>query len=66
VPHRPHELGLEVQDGALPDPFTWDAKVENFLLTFLDPHFGQANSSFEVDERTNNSKSFSHLAHAYS
>jgi hypothetical protein len=58
VPHSPQEEGVPLQEGgaesAAPDV---DAKTENFLVSRVDPHWGQGVPSHSVD-RTNTSESF--------
>jgi hypothetical protein len=52
-----HELGTPEQDGASP-PAVVEAKVENFLASFLEPQCGQGVPSQRL-ERTSTSLSFS-------
>ncbi len=49
-------------DGEKPEkeapPATFDAKVDNFFFTWLDPHQGHSTSSMENEERSSSSKGF--------
>jgi hypothetical protein len=61
VPHRPQELGTPEQEGTLFCPLTVEAKVENFLDNFVEPHLGQGVPDQSL-ERTRISLSAPHLS----
>jgi hypothetical protein len=63
VPHRPQELGTPEQDGSEAEalPGIEEAKVENFLLSFFEPHSGHS-VPFQSLERTKISLSLLHCS----
>jgi hypothetical protein len=64
VPHIPQDFGTPEQagpDSAAPPEAEVDAKVENFLWSFVEPHRGQGVPS-QLVERTNTSLSASHAS----
>jgi len=60
VPHNPHERGWPLQFGSAELPATLEANTESFLVSFVEPHFGQAVPSQWI-ERTRISLSLSHF-----
>jgi hypothetical protein len=54
----PQELGVPVQDASASEPPA-DAKVDSFLVNFVEPHFGHS-APFQLLERTRISLSASH------
>ncbi len=58
----PQELGVPEQDGLSgAPPATLEAKTDNFLVSFFDPHLGQGVAPSQFLERTSTSESFPHF-----
>ena len=58
----PQELGVPVHETpSEPPPATLEAKTDNFLVNFFDPHFGQEVAPSQFFERTSTSESSPHF-----
>jgi hypothetical protein len=57
VPHRPHDFGFPLQEGASDPPLAGaEANTESFFKSFLEPQWGQG-VPFQLLDRTSTSAS---------